>query len=62
MTFVNDSPQLEGNSITAEFTVSRSARLIECSIRSQGQIQERVNCEYNIVEFATWLVHRGRNA
>ena len=45
VTFVNDSPQLEGNSATAEFIVSRAAKLIECGIRSQGQRQERVNCK-----------------
>ena len=40
--FVNDSPRLEGNSVTAEFTISRAANLIECGITGR----ERVDCEY----------------
>ena len=41
VTLVNDSPKVNGNSVTAEFSVSRSANLIECGITGR----QRVDCE-----------------
>ena len=40
VTFVNNSPRLEGNLITAEFTVSRRANLVQCGFTGQ----RRINC------------------
>ena len=38
---MNESSKVEGSSVTAEFTVSRSAVLVECGIAGR----ERLNCK-----------------
>lgn len=59
VTFVDDSPKLDDNSttLTADFTVSRSAKLIECTIRRQGEVLERVNCKCDIINVHVAVVY-----